>query len=180
MASETLSPLRLLGQIINDSINIIEERLAEASVSFPSLDDPFNPTSKVESILVEPDIISATSHIVAAAAQLDIRSRLYLTILLQQFLRSSCIRAAIDGSLVEIVREAGAQGIHVNDIAAKNNTDPLKFGEYKKRKRDIKQPGRTLKEMQRNAVKFKQGLSFNCEVGAFLLLAMYLFLMYHC
>ena len=69
MASETLSPLRLLGQIINDSIDIIEKHLAEASVSFPSLDDPFNPTSKVESILVEPDLISATSHIVAAAAQ---------------------------------------------------------------------------------------------------------------
>ncbi|KAE9393796.1 S-adenosyl-L-methionine-dependent methyltransferase [Gymnopus androsaceus JB14] len=145
MASETLSPLRLLGQIINDSIDIIEERLAEASVSFPSLDDPFNPTSKVESILVEPDIISATSHIVAAAAQLLVTVRHPVQTVFDdslrqvalneqmvgctdapQFLRSSCIRAAIDGSLVEIVREAGAQGIHVNDIAAKNNTDPLK------------------------------------------------------
>lgn len=64
-----LSPLRLLGQIITSSIDVIEERLAEASVSFPSLDDPFDPTSKAESILVEPDVITATSHIVAAAAQ---------------------------------------------------------------------------------------------------------------
>lgn len=71
MTFKSLSHLRLLGQIINDSINVIEERLTEASVSFPSLDEPFNPTSKVESILVEPDMIKVTSHIVAAAAQVS-------------------------------------------------------------------------------------------------------------
>lgn len=69
MTIKSVSQLRLLGQIINDSINAIEERLSKASVSFPSLDEPFNPTSKVESILVEPDMINVTSHIVAAAAQ---------------------------------------------------------------------------------------------------------------
>ncbi|KAF5363098.1 hypothetical protein D9757_012044 [Collybiopsis confluens] len=65
-----VSPLRLLAQIITDSIDTIENRLADASTSFPSLDEPMDPTSKVESILVEPDMSRATSHIVAAAAQL--------------------------------------------------------------------------------------------------------------
>lgn len=64
-----VSSLRLLGQIITDSIDIIERRMADASLSFPSLDEPFNSTSKVESVLVEPDMSKATSHIIAAAAQ---------------------------------------------------------------------------------------------------------------
>ncbi|KAE9386357.1 O-methyltransferase [Gymnopus androsaceus JB14] len=124
-----VSSLRLLGQIITDSIDIIERRMADASLSFPSLDEPFNSTSKVESVLVEPDMSKATSHIIAAAAQLTATVRRPVQTIMDDALAfhlSWCIRAAIDGSLVEIVREAGPQGIHINDIARKNKTDPLK------------------------------------------------------
>ena len=66
----TKSTLRLLRDIINDSIDLIESRLAAKGATFPSLNDPFIPTSDAEAILLEPDVLSATSHIVAAASQL--------------------------------------------------------------------------------------------------------------
>lgn len=64
------SPLRLLGDIITTSIDKIEARLAQAEATFPSLSEAFNPTNKAEAILLEPEVLSATSHLVAAASQL--------------------------------------------------------------------------------------------------------------
>jgi hypothetical protein len=64
------SPLRLLGDLILQSIETIEARLEADSVAFPALDDPFVPQSKAESVLLETEIMTATNHIVAAASQL--------------------------------------------------------------------------------------------------------------
>ena len=64
------SPLRLLGEIITNCIDKVECRLGAASVSFPSINAPYNPTSKAEITLLDPDIFEATRHIVAAASQL--------------------------------------------------------------------------------------------------------------
>ena len=64
------SPLRLLGDIISHSIDRIESQLAEASVNFPSINEPYDPTSKAEMALLNPAILHATSLIVAAATQL--------------------------------------------------------------------------------------------------------------
>ncbi|KIK51637.1 hypothetical protein GYMLUDRAFT_78142 [Collybiopsis luxurians FD-317 M1] len=125
-----VSSLRALAQIITDSIDVIEGRLTNASETFPSLDEPFDPSTSVESILVEPEMSRATSLIIAAAAQLTAAVRRPFQTIMDDALSfhlSWCVRAAIDGSLVEIVREAGPQGIHVNDIAAMNNTDPQKI-----------------------------------------------------
>ena len=66
----TKSTLSLLRDIINNSIDVIESHLATKGATFPSLNDPFIPTSDAEAILLEPDVISATSHIIAAASQL--------------------------------------------------------------------------------------------------------------
>ncbi|KIK56925.1 hypothetical protein GYMLUDRAFT_75954 [Collybiopsis luxurians FD-317 M1] len=125
-----VSSLRALAQIITGSIDVIERRLTDASETFPSLDESFDPTTNVESILAEPEMSRATSLIIAAAAQLTAAVRRPLQTIMDNCLSfhlSWCVRAAIDGSFVEIVREAGQRGIHVNDIAAKNNTDPQKI-----------------------------------------------------
>ena len=70
MGGSSKSSLRQLGEIILNSIDTIEERLASDSLDLPSLDDPFDPTAKVETVLQEPDMVAATAFIVAAAAQL--------------------------------------------------------------------------------------------------------------
>lgn len=62
--------MRLLGDLINASIDKIEARVADASVAFPSLDEPFNPGNEAESVLLDPEVLAATSHIIAAASQL--------------------------------------------------------------------------------------------------------------
>ncbi|KAF5370952.1 hypothetical protein D9757_009884 [Collybiopsis confluens] len=125
-------------QIITDSIDTIENRLADASTLFPSLDEPMDPTSKVESILVEPDMSRATSHIVAAAAQLMATVRqpvqtimddaLAAKRLLMAVLSRSFGKRVLRHWVAELIVKH-VKGIHVNDIAAKNNTDPQKLGD---------------------------------------------------
>ncbi|KAF7372253.1 O-methyltransferase [Mycena venus] len=128
------SHLRLLGELILKSIDAIESRLETESIEFPVLANPVDPSSKAESLLREADIVNATSYIVAAASQLiatssgkslsTLRSKSHFAA--DKFHLPACIRAAVESNMVEIIREAGHQGIHANDIAKRNNTDPIK------------------------------------------------------
>ncbi|KAJ7724579.1 O-methyltransferase [Mycena maculata] len=126
------SHLRLLGALISTSIETIETRLEAESVEFPSLAMPFDPAAKAEAILLEGQMLDATSRIVAAASQLIAMVRSPIQTLVENsmvFHLPSCIRAAVESNMVEIVREAGPLaciGIHASDIAKRNSTDPLK------------------------------------------------------
>ncbi|KAJ7115333.1 O-methyltransferase [Mycena epipterygia] len=123
------SHLRRLGELILESIDTIECRLAVESLEFPALTDPFDPAGKAECVLLEAQILTATSRIVAAASQLIATVRSPVQTMVENsflFHLPSCIRAAVESNMVEIIREAGPQGIHANDIAKINNTDPLK------------------------------------------------------
>lgn len=64
-------PLRRLATIIVSSIESLEHRFAVESIEFPSLDEPFDPSSKAEEVLLEPDMTMNVSVIVAAAAQVS-------------------------------------------------------------------------------------------------------------
>ncbi|KAJ7691351.1 O-methyltransferase [Mycena rosella] len=123
------SHLRLLGELILQSIDAIESRMDAECVEFPSLTDPFDPTAKAESVLLGADLLTATSHIIAAASQLIAMVRSPVQTIMEYsllFHLPSCMRAAVESNMVEIIREAGAQGIHAKDIAKINNTDPVK------------------------------------------------------
>jgi hypothetical protein len=65
-----MSDLRVLGELILDSIETIESRFSHEDIDFPALANPFNGECKAESILLEPEISTARSYIVAAASQL--------------------------------------------------------------------------------------------------------------
>ncbi|KAJ7752262.1 O-methyltransferase [Mycena olivaceomarginata] len=124
-----MSDLRVLGELILDSIETIESRFSHEDIDFPALANPFNGECKAESILLEPEISTARSYIVAAASQLIAMVRSPVQTMVENglvFHLPSCIRAAVESNVVEIIREAGSQGIHANDIAKKNNTDPTK------------------------------------------------------
>ncbi|KAJ7611513.1 O-methyltransferase [Mycena polygramma] len=123
------SHLRLLGELILDSIDAIEARLDAEAVEFPALADPFEPTTRAESVLLEAEMLTATSHIVAAASQLIAMVRSPVQTIMENsllFHLPSCMRAAIESNMVEIIRESGSRGIHANEIAKINNTDPVK------------------------------------------------------
>ncbi|KAJ7918108.1 O-methyltransferase [Mycena leptocephala] len=121
----SMSDLRLLGELILQSIQTIESRLESENLQFPALKEPLDHTCKVEGVLLEAEISTAGSHIVAAASQLIAMVRSPVETMIENgllFHLPACIRA------VEIIREAGVQGIHVDDIAKKNNTDSNKAG----------------------------------------------------
>ncbi|KAJ7890328.1 O-methyltransferase [Mycena leptocephala] len=129
MAPNTKSSLRLLGELILASIDAIEARLNAECVEFPSLAEPFARGARVEEVLLEAEMLTATSHIVAAASQLIAIVRPPVQTIMENsllFHLSSCMRAAIESNTVEIIREAGTKGIHADDIAKINNTDPVK------------------------------------------------------
>ncbi|KAJ6568854.1 O-methyltransferase [Mycena capillaripes] len=129
MAPTGKSSLRLLGELILTSIDAIESRLDAECVEFPSLADPFEHKARAEEVLLEAEMLAATSHIVAAASQLIAMVRSPVQTIMENsllFHLPSCMRAAIESNMVEIIREARTQGIHTNDIAKINNTDPVK------------------------------------------------------
>ncbi|KAJ7804899.1 O-methyltransferase, partial [Mycena olivaceomarginata] len=104
-----------LGEIIINSIQIIERCFNNEQVGFPALKDPVDPTSKSEALLLDPEISTARSCIVAAASQLIAMVRSPVQTLVENglvFHLPSCLRAAVESNMVEIIREAGNQGIH--------------------------------------------------------------------
>ncbi|KAJ7609461.1 O-methyltransferase [Roridomyces roridus] len=121
--------LRLLGALITTSIDTILARFDDQSLWFPSLHDPDISESPAERLLGETQMIEAKNVIVAAAAQIVAMVRSPVQTVVEWsmvFHLPSCMRAAIESNMVEIVRDAGPQGIHVKEIAKKNNTDPTK------------------------------------------------------
>ncbi|KII89666.1 hypothetical protein PLICRDRAFT_108610 [Plicaturopsis crispa FD-325 SS-3] len=126
MAATTMASL---AKLISESVTKIETNCAQRGVQLPTLDDPFSPES--EAPRNDPEILDATAKIVAAAAQLIALVRPAPSSLVTASLQmhvSSALRVALQTNTVEILREAGPQGLHINDIAAKSNTDPGKLG----------------------------------------------------
>lgn len=64
----SLSELRALGNLINSSIDQIEQACQSQGKDLPSLHEPSSTES--EAILLLPDVMKASNVIVAAAAQL--------------------------------------------------------------------------------------------------------------
>ncbi|KAF8896767.1 S-adenosyl-L-methionine-dependent methyltransferase [Gymnopilus junonius] len=98
-------------------------------VKLPSLNDPF--TQESEGPRMHPEVSQAVSHIVSAAAQLIAIVRPAPVTLMTTAIQvhvSSALRVAVDSNVVEILREAGSQGLHVRQISAKNGIDSGKLG----------------------------------------------------
>ncbi|CAK5264086.1 unnamed protein product, partial [Mycena citricolor] len=127
----TKSQLRTLADLLLNSVNSIETRLASRNLAFPSLATPFDPHTEAESVLRETDMLSAVSQIVAAASQMIAMVRTPVETVMEYSMLyhlPSCLRAAIESNVVEIVGRAGPKGIHIHDIARINGTSPQKLG----------------------------------------------------
>ncbi|KAJ7195330.1 O-methyltransferase, partial [Mycena pura] len=124
-----ISTLRLLSNLIADAVDAIEGTYADAGVPLPRLDDPspYDPTDPAEALRAHPVVEAATMNLVAAAAQITATARNPVTSVLLEahaFQISSCLRTASELNVVEILREAGPQGLHANDIVAQSRADP--------------------------------------------------------
>lgn len=68
------SELRALANLINDAVTQIENGCASRDQTFPLADEPFTPQS--EAARMSPDVIQASTLIVAAASQLVAAARI--------------------------------------------------------------------------------------------------------
>ncbi|KAJ3819191.1 hypothetical protein F5880DRAFT_1137749 [Lentinula raphanica] len=100
------------------------------TLDFPSLDLPFDAGSPSETLLSHPVVISAVNRLVAAAGQMSATVQIPFLTLCDAgmgFHLPSCLRLLEASHTVEILREAGPNGLHVKLIAEKNGVDKNKL-----------------------------------------------------
>ncbi|KAJ3554256.1 hypothetical protein NM688_g3204 [Phlebia brevispora] len=127
-AKSPASELRALADLINGAVAQIEAACASRSKTFPSSDEPF--TLESEAARMSPDVLLPGNIIVAAAQQLISAVRVPALTLLHTAntsFFSACLRLAISVHVSEILREAGPQGLHVKEIAAKTKVSSAKL-----------------------------------------------------
>ncbi|KAJ7058337.1 S-adenosyl-L-methionine-dependent methyltransferase [Mycena amicta] len=125
-AYNSMEPLRQLVALISASLDTMEEAFARSSVPVPTLGTIYDSSSAAEAVRTDPEVATAVLNIVAAAGQLTAAVRSPENALLhaaQGFHISSCLRSASELNVSELLRDAGPQGLHANDIAARCNTD---------------------------------------------------------
>ncbi|OSC97043.1 S-adenosyl-L-methionine-dependent methyltransferase [Trametes coccinea BRFM310] len=115
-----------IGKAIDDLESIYKDRSQSKPLDFPSLNDPYYASaehSELEELAHklndEPAVSLASKKIVAACGQLSatVNKPWYgLMEAIQAGQLSACIRFLEAAHIVEILREAGPQGLHVRDI----------------------------------------------------------------
>ncbi|PPQ92568.1 hypothetical protein CVT25_010511, partial [Psilocybe cyanescens] len=103
---------------------------AAPTIDFPSLDAPCNPASLAEALTSHPTVLAATCRIVAAAGQLSATVQTpFLTLCdaTMGYHLPSCMRLLEASHVVEILREAGPDGLHVDGISEKNGVKATKL-----------------------------------------------------
>ncbi|KAF8634693.1 hypothetical protein AX15_000751 [Amanita polypyramis BW_CC] len=99
-------------------------------LDFPSLDAPYDPNSPSELLSADPIVVRATNHIIAAAGQLTATVQApFLSICdaSMAYHLPSCIRLFEASHTVEILREAGIDGLHVSFISRQNRVEETKL-----------------------------------------------------
>ncbi|TFK36398.1 S-adenosyl-L-methionine-dependent methyltransferase [Crucibulum laeve] len=125
MASQ-LTTLRQLAAIINENVEILEGLAASKGISHPTLDSIYNSASPEEQFTRLPEVLDASLLAISAASQLVNTLKLPGAAIYE---RATCyhipgaLRIATDICAVELLRDAGPEGMHVKDIAAKTGTE---------------------------------------------------------
>ncbi|KAJ7748867.1 O-methyltransferase [Mycena olivaceomarginata] len=108
--------------LISTSVAAVDARCKALSGTYPDLNNPVN--SK------ESEDANATSIALAAAAQLIATMQYPSRSIIDAsyaFVISTALGVVAESSTAEIIREAGPQGCHINDISKKNGVDPVKL-----------------------------------------------------
>ncbi|KAF8626088.1 hypothetical protein AX15_005085 [Amanita polypyramis BW_CC] len=120
--------IRQLLDLITRSVEALEKTCAANGTSIPDLQSAFNPAS--EAFRSDPVAAEAASIITAATSHLSaIVTPPHITAYnaIGGHWRSGAIRLCLESHVTEILREAGPEGLHVDDIAAKNGMDAQKL-----------------------------------------------------
>ncbi|KAA1478076.1 S-adenosyl-L-methionine-dependent methyltransferase [Dentipellis sp. KUC8613] len=126
-----MSSIRQILKLIETSLATLEETCASTGLQIPDLNSPFTPSS--EEFRTVPEAALAANIASAAALQLAAiltPPHVSLYHVVGGHYRSAAARVCLESHVTEILREAGPQGLHVNDIAAMNGQDPGKLGRF--------------------------------------------------
>ncbi|KAJ3517445.1 hypothetical protein NLJ89_g507 [Agrocybe chaxingu] len=125
------SPARQVLDLLSASLSTLEKTCKEKGLKVPDLHAPFHP--ETEAFRGDPTIAEAANVISAAALQLAAiftPPQVSLYHIVGGHFKSAALRVCIESSVTEILREGGPDGVHINDIAAKNGQDPQKLGRF--------------------------------------------------
>ncbi|KAF8626778.1 hypothetical protein AX15_004696 [Amanita polypyramis BW_CC] len=121
--------IRQLLDILSKSVATLEAACAANGAEIPDLTNPFHPDS--EAFREDPAAAEAANLIGAAALQLAatvIPPQISLYHIVGGHWKSAALRVCLESNVTEILREAGPEGLHVNDIVTRSGLDPNKLG----------------------------------------------------
>ncbi|KAG6817102.1 hypothetical protein H0H87_012623 [Tephrocybe sp. NHM501043] len=126
-----VSQIRQLLDHIIDAVGKLESSCNSTGTAIPDLHAPFFPQS--EAFRASPAAAESANIISAAALQLAAiltppHVSLYHAV--GGHFKSAALRACLESSVTEILREAGPEGLHVDAIATKNGQDPRKLARF--------------------------------------------------
>ncbi|KAJ6527606.1 S-adenosyl-L-methionine-dependent methyltransferase [Mycena vulgaris] len=125
------TPVRQLLALITQSVETLEAACQSSGTTIPDLHTAFAPPS--EDFRANPEAAEAARIIAAAALQLEAivtPPQVSLYRIIGGYLKSAALRICLEAGVTEILREAGPQGMHVRDIAAKNGQDSEKLARF--------------------------------------------------
>ncbi|KAF8521225.1 S-adenosyl-L-methionine-dependent methyltransferase [Hysterangium stoloniferum] len=123
----TFQTLRQLHNIIGSALDGLENNFREKNLDWPALDKPFIPGEEESAAAL---CAETTNKIVAAAEQITATVRgpsFSLFDASMAYHLPACLRFVEQTHVVEILREAGSDGLHVEDIAVKSDQNVLKL-----------------------------------------------------
>ncbi|KAF7329656.1 hypothetical protein MKEN_00228600 [Mycena kentingensis (nom. inval.)] len=122
------TPLRALLNLMSDAVDTIESTFAAASLTFPALDSPkYDHADPAEVLCGEPAVAKAISEIIAAAAQITaaVRHPLQSAVLTACYFHlASALRVSSELNLVELMREAGPEGLSIEQLSEQSKARP--------------------------------------------------------
>ncbi|KAG6898572.1 hypothetical protein C0993_005961 [Termitomyces sp. T159_Od127] len=122
--------IQQLSDLIAASVSTLLRACQDCNTPFPDPNQPLTPQS--EAFRASQVAIDATNIIAAAALQLAARvlpPHTSLMNIVSGLYKSAALRTAVELNVTEILREAGPQGMHIDDIAKICNVDGNKLGE---------------------------------------------------
>ncbi|KAF7358294.1 hypothetical protein MVEN_00878700 [Mycena venus] len=123
----SIATLRRLAAILTDALDSVDSVYQKAGLNFPSLDEPFDPKNEAEALRQDKAVAAAVNNIMAATAQISatVCDPMRLAVNTSNAMHiSSCLNAASELNVVEILREAGPKGASAKDIAAPSQSNP--------------------------------------------------------
>ncbi|KAF8183030.1 hypothetical protein K438DRAFT_1975286 [Mycena galopus ATCC 62051] len=123
----SIATLRRLATILTDGLDSVDSVYQKAGLNFPSLDKPFDPKNEAEALRQDKAVAAAVNDIMAATAQISatVCDPMRLAVNTSNAMHiSSCLNAASELNVVEILREAGPKGVSAKDIAAPSQSNP--------------------------------------------------------